>query len=72
MKIEDKRRRYYPDIYIKSQNKIIEVKSDYTFHKDYEKNLAKAQGVLALDYDFEFRIYDAKGDYTIPELEFTI
>lgn len=30
--------------YIKSQNKIIEVKSDYTFHKDYDKNLAKAQG----------------------------
>jgi len=34
---EDKRRRYYPDIYIKSQNKIIEVKSDYTFYKEYDK-----------------------------------
>lgn len=58
--------------YIKSQNKIIEVKSDYTFYKEYDKNLAKAQRVLSLGYSFEFRIYEPKGDYTIPELEFTI
>jgi hypothetical protein len=36
------------DIYIKSENRVIEVKSDYTFNKKKEKNLLKVydKGVL--------------------------
>lgn len=34
--LNDQRKRYYTDIYIKSQNRCIEVKSDYTFEKEKE------------------------------------
>ena len=33
--------RYYHDIYIKSENKVIEVKSTYTFNKEKEKKPLK-------------------------------
>ena len=61
-------RTYFPDIYIPSQNKIIEVKCPWTFKKDLEKNLAKARKCIALGYNFELRIYDAKGAYTIADI----
>ena len=37
--IDDIIHRYFPDLYIKSINKIIEVKSSYTYNYDLEKNL---------------------------------
>jgi hypothetical protein len=43
---ENETHRYYPDIYIKSENRIIEVKSTYTFNKEKEKNLLKRESVL--------------------------
>ena len=33
--------KYYADIYLINENKIIEVKSTFTFDKDYDKNIAK-------------------------------
>jgi len=48
--------RYYPDIYIKSQNKIIEVKSTYTYKKDQDKNIAKMNACMKLGFRFEFMI----------------
>lgn len=45
---------YFPDFIFK--NNIIEVKSDYTFYSDYEKNLAKAAGVIASGKPFIFNI----------------
>lgn len=53
-------REYYPDIFIKSENKIIEVKSSYTYKVDYEKNIAKKEGVINSGYSFEFHIWDLK------------
>lgn len=53
---ENKERRYYPDIYIKSINTIIEVKSDWTFEHHKEKNLAKEKECLQLGFNFEFMI----------------
>jgi len=47
---------YYPDIYIKSINTIIEVKSQWTFDKWKEKNLAKEQACLQQGFNFEFMI----------------
>lgn len=61
-------RTYFPDIYITSQNKIIEVKCPWTFKKDQEKNIAKARACIAQGYDFELRIYDAKGTYTVADI----
>jgi hypothetical protein len=53
---EDKLHRYYPDIYIPSQKRIIEVKSDYTYNKYLEKNQCKKAQVLKDGYKFEFWI----------------
>jgi hypothetical protein len=50
--------RYYCDIYIKSINKIIEVKSDYTYNADIEKNTLKALACINAGYNFEFWIVD--------------
>lgn len=57
----DKERRYFTDIYIPKHNKIIEVKSTYTYKKDLIKNIMKAFAARKLGYDFEFWIYNQKG-----------
>lgn len=49
---------YYPDIYIKSDNKVIEVKSKYYFNLDKKKNLAKEHACLTQGFNFEFMIID--------------
>lgn len=51
---------YHPDFYIKSQNKIIEVKSEYWFKRDFEKNLAKKAACLNHGFVFEFWVYESK------------
>lgn len=56
-KIVFKNHRYYPDIYIKSQNKIIEVKSAWTYQFNTVKIIHKALATRKLGYDFEFWIY---------------
>jgi hypothetical protein len=53
--------KYYTDIYIKSINKMIEVKSYYTYKKDLIKNILKALASRKLGYNFEFWIYDKNG-----------
>lgn len=58
----ERRRRYYPDIYIPSENKIIEVKSTWTYKKDEEKNLLKEQACKDAGYVFEFWVFDGKGN----------
>jgi hypothetical protein len=57
---EGKSKKYYPDIFIISENKIIEVKSSYTFEADKDKNLAKQKACIEQGYDFEFHIWDLK------------
>jgi len=59
---------YFADIFIKNENKIIEVKSTYTMEKDYDKNIAKWEACVNLGYEFEFWIYDNKKDKTILKL----
>ena len=56
-----KMHKYYPDIFIPSVNKIIEVKSDYTFYKDMEKNLIKLQTCIDQKYDAEIWIINHDG-----------
>lgn len=51
---------YYPDIYIKSENLIIEVKSTWTYKKGLIKNILKALAAKKSGYKFEFWIYDDK------------
>jgi hypothetical protein len=51
---------YHPDIKIISENKIIEVKSSYTYRADLDKNREKRQATLDAGYKFEFHIWDLK------------
>jgi hypothetical protein len=51
---------YFPDIYIKSLNKLIEVKSTWTYEKDKAKNEAKAAAAKSVGYLFEFWVYTSK------------
>jgi hypothetical protein len=62
---ENKRRKYYPDIYIISENKIIEVKSHYTYDSAYSISIRKRKSCLDLLLNFEFWIYDKNGNKTI-------
>lgn len=53
---DDKVHRYYPDIYVLSLNKVIEVKSDYTLTKDI--NIAKKKmATEELGFKYELRVY---------------
>jgi hypothetical protein len=54
---EGKNKVYHPDIYIVSENKVIEVKSTYTIKVDIEKNKAKQKAVLDKGMNFEFMIF---------------
>jgi len=56
--------RYFCDIYIKSINKIIEVKSEYTYNSSIEKNILKANACID-GYDFEFWIFTEDKSYKI-------
>lgn len=51
---------YFPDIFLLNYNKLIEVKSTYTFNTDKARNLAKREACLKKNIDFEFYIWDAK------------
>jgi uncharacterized Zn-finger protein len=51
---------YYPDIFIKSKNLIIEVKSDWTYKAQLIENILKALAVRKAGYNFEFWIYTKK------------
>ena len=57
---ENKKHRHYVDIYIKSLNRCIEVKSEWTLLQEkfmsYKQNAAKAIG-----YEYEIWIYDNRG-----------
>jgi len=55
-----KTHRYYPDIFIPSQNRFIEVKSQYTYNKFLEQNKAKEKQMLENGYVFEFWICTKK------------
>jgi len=56
-----KKRRHYVDIYIKSQNRCIEVKSDWT-NQDKNNVLEKQKGAIELGYKYEIWIYDKHGN----------
>jgi len=58
---EEKKSRYFPDIYIPKDNLIIEVKSNYTYNLSLERNAAKANACSNLGYKFQFRIYEKGG-----------
>lgn len=61
----DKLRFYYCDIYIPKENKIIEVKSTWTFYLDHDKVIAKAKACVEQGYNYEFYIINDKFEINI-------
>ncbi len=53
---DGKRRRYYPDIFIPAENKLIDVKSDYTMSVDVEVNNLKAKACIDKGFIFKFEV----------------
>ena len=53
---------YLPDIFIKSQNKFIEVKSIYTITQDTDVICIKQQAVKDAGYECEIWVYNEKGE----------
>lgn len=63
--INDKKKYYFPDIHIPSQNKIIEVKSDWTYKSKQDNIEEKANATKSAGYIYEIWVYDRKGNKTI-------
>ena len=58
----NKHKIYFPDIYIPKENRIIEVKSKYTYEKMKKLNLAKCESCIKKGFNFEFWIFNKKGE----------
>ena len=54
--IENKKHKYYPDFFIISENKIYEVKSEYTYNSGIIVNTLKKDACINKGIDFEFII----------------
>ncbi len=59
----DKSCKFYPDFYISHENKIIEVKSIFTYSRFEQKNLTKIKECAKQGYEIEFWIFDKKGKF---------
>jgi hypothetical protein len=57
-----KKHRYYVDIFIPSQNKCIEVKSEWTYKKQINSVLLKEEAAKNLGYNYEIWIFDKNGN----------
>jgi hypothetical protein len=58
----EKKHRYFVDIFIKSQNRCIEVKSIWSLDKDKDCIFLKQQAMKDNGYDCEIWIYNSKGE----------
>jgi hypothetical protein len=56
----NKKRRHYVDIFIPSQNKCIEVKSNWTYTKQIDIVLLKQKAAKDLGYKYEIWVYNNK------------
>jgi len=53
---DGKNHRYFPDIYVKSENLVVEVKSKWTFEMHKSINLLKEQACKDMNLNFKFHI----------------
>jgi hypothetical protein len=58
---KNKNRRYFPDIYVKSKNKIYEIKSNFTMNLNVDLIKIKKQSIIDRGFEFEFLIFNEKG-----------
>jgi hypothetical protein len=75
---ENRPRRYYPDILIKSLGLVIEVKSEYTYDCNIVRNKLKAIAVLKEGLKYQIHVYNKKKkrvkfvEYTLKKNELLI
>ena len=60
---ENKNKVYHSDFYSKKHNLIVEIKSDYIYNKESEKNLAKQKSCIQQGYNFLFIINKEYGEF---------
>ena len=53
---------HYPDIFIVSQNKLIDAKSDYILKERTKGPYKKQEAAKKMGYKYEIRVYNEKGD----------
>jgi hypothetical protein len=58
---ENKNKIYYPDIFVISKNLLVEIKCQYTYEKELEKNIAKRKASIDAGYNFLTIIFDRNG-----------
>ena len=51
----------FPDIFIQKENRVIEVKSTWTYTSKLEQNIEKQKSAKEQGYNFEFWIFNRKG-----------
>jgi hypothetical protein len=64
---DDKMHRYFPDLYIKSANRVVEVKSTWTWEKNPTINEKKREACIDNGRSFEYMIYDSSGKRIVYE-----
>lgn len=57
----ERRRLHFPDIFLPKENRIIEVKSTFTFARHKELNEAKMKAAQESGFQYEFWIFDSHG-----------
>lgn len=62
--VNNKKKRYFPDIFIPSENKIIEVKSIYTSTLNPHLIYVKQETVIKYGYEYEMLVFNSKGILT--------
>ncbi len=67
--VEEKDRYYFPDIFIPHQNRLIEVKSTWTYKCKTDFVKQKGEAAKAAGYNYELWIYDGKGNRVTCENE---
>lgn len=59
---DGKTHRYYPDIFIPHENRVIEVKSEYTFGKGGRNVMEKKEATIKCGFVYEIWCYNGKGE----------
>ena len=62
-----KDRYYFPDIFIPHENRLIEVKSTWTYKCKTDFIKQKGEAAKAAGYNYELRIYNSKGKLVVPD-----
>lgn len=67
--LDGKRKRYFMDIYIKSQDRGIEVKSTFTYFREQEKNMRKWTVASGICTEFDIFVFEKKGLIAMKRLK---